>query len=496
VLLGQDRGLGRSVWIWLRPATDAPLSAARRNISRPTRLRWLTCGRHEDGQWDAFLAFNGGPIPGPARRREESWPRSLPLLEQLTDELATASAEGTLPETVHSDQVWVASDGHFQLVDIPLCEPDADEASGPCRALSLLTDAAARVLEGQSRTARHTGPVRAPIPLHARPSIDRLLGAGKPYRDVAEFHTALQALAGESAEVTTHRRVTHLALQAAFLFLGMGCCMLPAGWYYQFIPFATLVGSIYEKEQCLNDLEEGAVLDFAERVISPDAQVRLQAAVQLEADFQLRDHLRQRLDRDQRQHAARLESSSWLSRNALEQIEKHARAQLKKTETERVRKHPERFMPGRFRSRAQRLADGPFSDWEQGPPAAFWLAALVTWPALWVVWAFLARGGISYRLTGIALVRGNGQPASRLQCAWRAFLVWAPLTGLLVLSFWLEQRYWTLWHADSSPRWLFSLAAAVWYAALLLLVVYVLLALWWPSRTLHDRLSGVYLVPR
>jgi hypothetical protein len=125
-----------------------------------------------------------------------------------------------------------------------------------------------------------------------------------------------------------------------------------------------------------------------------------------------------------------------------------------------------------------------------------WLAAIVIWPALWVVWAFLARGGISYRLAGIALLRGDGRPATRLQCAWRAFLVWAPLTGLLVLSFWLEERYWSLWQPDSSPRWLFSLASAVWHAALLLLAGYVLLALWRPVRTLHDRLSGVYLVPR
>lgn len=496
VLLGQDRGLGRSVWIWLRLATDAPLSAARRDISRPTRLRWLACGRHEDGQWDAFMAFHGGPLPRPNRRREESWPRSLPLLEQLTDELATASAESTLPDTLRSDQVWVGPDGQCQLLDIPLSAMEADETSSPHRALALLADVAALALEGQPRAVGHTGPVRVPIPLRARPKVDRLLGVGKPYRDVAEFHTALKLLANEPAEVTAHRRATHLTVLAAFLFLGMGCCMLPASWYNQFLPFATLIHSIHEKELRLTDLEQGALLDFAERAINPDAQVRLQAAVQLEADYQLLDLLRQSLDRDQQQLAARLESSSWMSRNALEQIKKQASAEVKKRETERVREHPELFGTSQFRSRAKRLVDGPFSDAGENPPAAFWIAALVTWPAVWVVWALLARGGLSYRLAGIALVRGDGRLASRLQCTWRAFLVWAPLTGLLVLSFWLEERYWSLWRPDSSPRWLFSLASAVWYTALLLLAGYVLLALWRPARTLHDRLSGVYLVPR
>jgi hypothetical protein len=496
VLLGQDRGLGRSVWIWLRSATDAPLSAARRDISRPTRLRWLACGRHEDMQWDAFLAFNGSPLPQPSRRREGSWPRSLPLLEQLTDELTKASAEGTLPETVHADQVWVGPEGHVQLIDIPLRAAEAGEASGPHRALSLLADVAERVLEGQSLAARRSGYLRVPIPLHARPSIDRLLGAGKPYRDVAEFHKALQALAQESAEITVHRRATHLIIQAAFLSLGMGCCMLPASWFNQFLPFAAHIGSLYDKEQRLVDLEQGALLNFAGRIINPDPQVRLQAAMQLEADYQLRDRLRQSLDREQRLYADRLESSSWLTRNALKQIEKQASAEQKKRETERIRNQPELFGPGHFRSRAQRRVDDHFSDSEEESPTAYLLAALVTWPALWVVWAFLARGGISYRLAGVALVRGDGRPASRWQCAWRAFLVWAPLTGLLVLSFWLEERYWAQWQPDSSPRWLYSLASVVWYAALLLLADYVLLPLWWPARTLHDRLSGVYLVPR
>ncbi len=496
VLLGQDRGLGRSVWIWLRPTTDAPLSAARRNISRPTRLRWLACGWHAHWQWDAFMAFNGGPLPRPFQRREESWPRSLPLLEQLTNELARASAEGTLPEALHSDQVWVGQDGQFQLLDIPLSATDAHEASGPNRALALLADVAARVLEDQPRAAGSTGPVRAPIPLAARPNIDRLLGAGKPYRDVAEFQAALQTLADQSAEVTAHRRATQLTLLATFLFLGMGCCMLPAGWYSQFLPLAVLVGSIHEKEHRLTDLEHWALVEFAEGAINPDPQVRLRAAVQLEADYQLRDRLRQSLDNDRRLRNARLESSSWVIRNVFEQSEKQAIAQLKAREPERVREHPELFGPSHFRIRARFLEDDGFVQGTGIPPTTYWLAAFSTWPTLWVIWAFLTRGGISYRLTGIALVRGDGRPATRLQCAWRAFLVWAPLTGLLVLSFWLEQRYWSLWQAGSSPRWLFSLAAAVWYAVLLLLVVYVLLALLRPARTLHDRLSGVYLVPR
>jgi hypothetical protein len=496
VLLGQDRGLGRSVWIWLRPASDAPLSAVRRDISRPARLRWLACGRYADWQWDAFMAFHGSPLPQPIPRREECWPRAFPLLEQLTDELVTAAVESTLPDTLHAEQVWVGPDGQWQLLDLPFSATTDHEAASPQRSLALLADVAALVLEGQPRAAGDTGPVSVPLPLATRPKIDRLLGAVKPYRDLEEFHTALKALAKEPAEVTSQRRATQLTLLGAFLFLGLGCCMLPAGWYNQFFPFAALLFSIHEKEQRLNDLEQGALREFATGALNPVPQVRWKAAVQLQADYALRDRLRQGLDFDRRQLDARLESSSWMGRNALEQIKKELTLDREKKAAERAGKYPQFAGPNHFRTRAQQIVNDPHEDARGDPPAAFWLATLVSWPALWVVWAFVARGGISYRFAGIALVRGDGQPASRWQCAWRAILVWAPLTGLLLLSFWLEERYWAQWQPGSSPRWLYSLASEVWYAALLLLASYVLLALRRPARTLHDRLSGVYLVPR
>ncbi|HEY7154028.1 MAG TPA: protein kinase [Gemmataceae bacterium] len=479
VLLGQDRGLDRAVWIWLRPQADAPLSATRRDISRPTRLRWLACGRHADWQWDAFMAFNGGPIPRHSRRGEETWPRALPLLEQLADELATASAEGTLPDTLHPDQVWVGPDGQVQLLDRPLAGGDgpAEGVGGPGRALALLADAAALTLEGRPRAAGSSGPLQAPVPLHVRPLLDRLMGAGKPYRDVGEFQTNLKAIADQPAEVGAPRRARHLIVLGAFLFVGLASCMMPAGWSNQFLPSMVLGESIRKKERRLEKLEQGALLDVV-RAVNPDLLVRLQGAVQLDADYPLRDHLRQSLDRDRRRYAARLESHGWLSRQILERMEKQFEAHSDATETER----------------------GSADDRELGQMeedlTAFSLVTVLIWPALWVVWAFLARGGFSYRMAGIALVRGDGRPASRLQCAWRALLVWTPLTGLLVLSLWLESRYWSAWELGDPPRWMLSLASASWYAALLLLAGYAILALWWPARMLHDRLAGTYRVPR
>jgi hypothetical protein len=99
-----------------------------------------------------------------------------------------------------------------------------------------------------------------------------------------------------------------------------------------------------------------------------------------------------------------------------------------------------------------------------------WLAALVSW-------AFLSRGGLSLRLLGLSLVRADGRPAGRLQCAGRALLAWAPPTGLLAC--W-QGLGWDLagWGVPA------------------LLALYLALALWRPERAPHGQLAGTYLVPR
>jgi hypothetical protein len=83
-------------------------------------------------------------------------------------------------------------------------------------------------------------------------------------------------------------------------------------------------------------------------------------------------------------------------------------------------------------------------------------------------------------------VRGSGKDALRLQCAWRAVLVWAPVVALLVLAVWIDVDHPALSWVGCVLQGLF----------LLLLAGYVALALRFPQRCLHDRLAGTYLVPR
>jgi len=123
---------------------------------------------------------------------------------------------------------------------------------------------------------------------------------------------------------------------------------------------------------------------------------------------------------------------------------------------------------------------------------------ILTLPAVWVVWAFLTRGGLSWRFAGIALVRRDGRPAARWQCAYRAMLVWVPVALLLLLVLQCEMSFYAqLLNAWEDPSygmlWLTLTAQTL---SLALLPVYVALALWQPTRAWHDQMAGVYLVPR
>src|SRR5947207_11609748 len=92
-----------------------------------------------------------------------------------------------------------------------------------------------------------------------------------------------------------------------------------------------------------------------------------------------------------------------------------------------------------FRKDAMNVAQAQ-DDW-QDIVNIVWLVGILCvahFGLIWAIWAFLARGGLTFRLAGIALLRSNGRKALRVQCAWRALLVWLPVTALLVLSVWLH----------------------------------------------------------
>ncbi len=115
-------------------------------------------------------------------------------------------------------------------------------------------------------------------------------------------------------------------------------------------------------------------------------------------------------------------------------------------------------------------------------PAA---AVIALWPAVWVVWSFLSRGGLTLSLMGLALVRGDGRRAARWQCAGRALLVWAPVVAPLLLCVWVKVY----------APWLRLIHSGLWWLAVAVLVGEVVVAIQRPRHAPHDRLLGTYVVP-
>jgi hypothetical protein len=109
-----------------------------------------------------------------------------------------------------------------------------------------------------------------------------------------------------------------------------------------------------------------------------------------------------------------------------------------------------------------------------------------------LAWAFLLRGGPSFPMAGLALVRSDGRRAARWQAGLRSALVWAqwliPATVYTATSWWLAGR-----PAGKSPLDFQRENDVQW--CLIALLVWALLTAWLPRRTLHDRLAGTYIVP-
>jgi hypothetical protein len=119
-------------------------------------------------------------------------------------------------------------------------------------------------------------------------------------------------------------------------------------------------------------------------------------------------------------------------------------------------------------------------------------------PLIWIAWAFLTRGGLSLKFTGIRLVRADGRKAARWQCAVRALFFWLPLTFLLMTSTVLDHWFWSLGDPGIGgfAGWLPWISTLAWWGAMVLLLLYAVPALLSPTRSLHDVLAGTHLVPR
>jgi hypothetical protein len=502
VLLGEEPALNRPVWLWLRPADEAPLPGEREEIGRAARPRWLAAGRHQDWRWDAFLASPGGTLPDLVRQEGWLlWRDARPILEQLTDELAAAGDEETLPAALTAEQVWVQPNGSVQLLDFALGrEPAVTSAPAPDgpdqqRALALLGAVTAWLLEGRPRPAPDVGaaPLRARVPEHAGRFLRRLLTPGQPYRNVKELQAELRATQDRPVEVTRVRRAGQLAAWLGLVCLGPCWCLI-GGALQPLSASLNLLVLIRLQEQAREAVQRDATVAFAASLLDPHPLVKVQAVQQWQQDQYLQGALDTTLQANRQRLDVRLASTSGPGRVVLLGWLRPITDKNLPMYWQMIRqRHPSRA--AEFRRDAAVVA---YVDQRPGEAQGMFITAagmLVLWPVVWVVWAFGWRGGLSYRLTSIAVVRADGRPASRLQCAVRTFLTWLPITALFVLSVGAESAFWQD-PVQPGAEVLPWVCWCSWWAGIVLLLLYVVHAFRSPGRCWNDRLAGTYLVPR
>jgi len=113
LLLAFDPALRRNIWIHLRPSSAPPLERARRDLSRPARLRWLNGGQMESMRWEAYEAPSGGPFA------KAPWANVRFWLLDLAQELRAALEEPATAPPLSLDRIWITASGRAMLLDFP-----------------------------------------------------------------------------------------------------------------------------------------------------------------------------------------------------------------------------------------------------------------------------------------------------------------------------------------------------------------------------------------
>jgi hypothetical protein len=490
ILLGFDPTLGRQVVLWLRHRDERPLPAARREVNRTSRLRWLAAGPFGVFQWDAFVVPDGCSLPAlVAANGRMQWPQVQQLLKQLLDELLLAIQEGTLPERPEPSMIWVRPDGHATLIDMPLTReaaPGSEANDTPVdQALDLLARVAVLTLEGRPAPAQLPERVAAPLPVPAAAALRDLLRFGQTGFGLNAFKKRLHGLQEKPPEVTRARRAAQMALAALLLF-ATGGFLPPLGNYLEYGSWLDAANErITRDEYALAELDRADESDCLSPILNAEVLPRLNVVPVMEQGRPVRSRLE----------------------NDIEQTRKliNDRARWDDLYHQTGRAAPAKPLPltlaGDPRVDRLRAAQAAESVGRPVVQEGERIAFLNPWgylvgPLLWVLVALAVGGGLSYALTGIELVGRDGRPAGRLRWAGRTLLAWGPVAGVLLLSHVLDGWYWSKWGSQAAAAWALWLLWALWWGVGLSVAAYVILALRSPARSPLDRLAGTYLVPR
>jgi uncharacterized RDD family membrane protein YckC len=462
-LLAYDARLLRKIWIHVVPSGTPEVPNHLKALRRIGRLRWITGRRSEEENWDAFEAPNGAPFLDLAVK-PQSWESVRFWLLDLAEELTAAAKDGTMPNTLSLDRVWISAEGRAKLLDFTA--PGLSDSTSRDRTSepeSFLKEVASTVLEGR-RDRREEYPISVPIPLHARQFLEDRKVTSSPESAARE----LKRLVKRPARVTRNRRAALVA----------GCFIIPAITFCSSILTANMIQKgvidqlgLAELSQLLLHRQE-VKADQVKKPESPDDRL-----YEIYIAHHYKDIVRKPEIWD---NFLTLLVIQMPDREFVEQsIRDYPRpteAQIDEAEAaigsfvspEKIEKAREIIENSSFRLLLYLVL--------AGANLLFYLAL----PAM--IAALCFRGGLVLLIFGVGVVRKNGLPASRIRVFWRSFLTWAMpfiLAGIIAVL-------------------LNPVARPILTSVLVVLMMGGLTA--WstllPDRGIQDRLSGTRLVPR
>lgn len=505
VLSARDERLSRVVWIWLRGLDQPELSLTRRQCDRSTRLRWLANGRFDKWQWDAFLAPTGAPLKHwTAPDSPLTWKESRGVLRQLATEIEESNWDELNLSVSSLDQLWLDSRGRLVLVDWSTSVPTLADRSAQTSSeqiKGILCETARLCLCGKSLPIEgEHPPIPALVPIHIRKILGTLTSsvprkAGNQHDTEAVFSAAqfLEAIDSQSQRPIQPSYENRL--------LGLGIAITPALMLLGIMFVLSRMSNILVLDIITDQLVAPRLFqwmlegDNGKDLIASSEEQELPSRSELEGWLAKQPGNPDELVKSYKVRFAGLNSFSRVLANELKIVEDPV-AQMEKISVERSQ---DKLVVVNWKrdgeksefemSMLTRLVRAPSNVkteelLRRGP---FWLTLITISPFLiWIGWAGVTGGGLSFWLSGLRIVKSDGTPAGWLLRFARPVVAGLPF---LVLQTFITCN--DLLNPDG--LWLSHLAHQL---MLWLFLVYAILIVAFPRRALHDWLLGTHLVTR
>jgi hypothetical protein len=493
LLSGFDPVLRRKIWIHLHPQSSGLSPTARRDLSRPGRLRWLANGTEAGTLWEAYEAVEGEPFLKVASK-PQPWVAVRFWLLDLAEELAAMVANTSTAASFGLDRIWISKAGRLLLLDF--ISPHlagarmlaSENINTPAELQECLVKVAVCALDGAGKIPEPTSGrqfANPEIPLHARGFLEALARGSfeKP-----EFILGnLNSLISKPAEVSRPRRTASLFFFPSIIFISgllLGLMLsfsnirAQRAWDNQFPghPGFPAAARLYETYLGRAKSGENATEDLA---LMKGYLAAHYGFLATNDAFWARSDVGLMGDHPQNRKLRRAVSSPVPDDEKLREIEK--------------------VIPRRIINHAS--TERMTSYWVI---IGWWLICVALLCLVELFWVLITGEHPVLRLFSLALVDHAGKPASRVRLFGRWALVWVPggvagffSAGLMVLAFMSVQGMEEIFpitpsmvHRMQVSGLLTSLVCGtIWLALIVLAAVN-------PHRGVHDRLARTWLVAK